>query len=127
MPLFSGNVWKVCAQPTVVGRRDTVSPLEPAAQMALIGKPQRRRHIDGLIPTRQKLPRFGQPQLNEPGMRRQVELSLKAAGKREAIGAGLPGQIGQADIVAQMGIEIVPRPLRSATVTVIFYASGYGT
>lgn len=80
--------------------------------MALIGKPQRRRHVDGLIPARQKLPCFGQPQLYEPGMRRQMKLALEAAGEREAIGAGLPGQIGEADIVAQMSIKIVPGPVR---------------
>ncbi|MNP24997.1 hypothetical protein D3C76_1177880 [compost metagenome] len=45
-------------------------------------------------------------------MRRQMKLALEAAGEREAIGAGLPGQIGEADIVAQMSIKIVPGPVR---------------
>lgn len=111
MPLFSGNVWKVCAQPSVMSRRYAISPLKPAPKVALIGKTQRGRDINGLIPSRQQLPRFGQPQLDKPGMRGQMELALEAAREREAIGAGHPGEVGEANVVTQMGIQIIPRPM----------------
>ncbi|MCY7168986.1 hypothetical protein MK528_11550, partial [Streptococcus gordonii] len=38
VPLFPASVWKVCAQPPIVGGCDSVSPLEPAPQVALIGE-----------------------------------------------------------------------------------------
>lgn len=90
MPLFIGNVWKVCAQPTVMRWRDTVRSLEPAPEMALVGKTERRRHVHRLLAQRQQLTRFGQPQLDQPRVRCQVELALKAAREGKTVGARLP-------------------------------------
>ena len=93
VPLFSGNVWKVCAQPTVVCRRNTVRPLEPATKMALIGKTYCRRHINRQFPIRQHLSGLCQAQLDKPGVRRKVKFALKAAGERKAIRPRLPRKV----------------------------------
>ena len=115
MPLFSGNVWKVCAQLTVMCRRNPVRPLEPAPKMTLIGKAQRCRHSDGLFPSRQELTCFCQPQLDKPGMRCHMEFSLETTGEGKAVCPCLPCQIGKADIVAHMRMHIVPRSMRHCT------------
>lgn len=107
MPLFSGNVWKVCAQPTVMGWRDPICPLKPPAKMALIGETQGRSYVGRLIAARQSLPCFRQTKLDKPGVRSQMKFTFKTTCQREAVGARLPREVRQTDIFTQMRIKII--------------------
>jgi hypothetical protein len=105
--LFSGNVWKVCAQPTVMGWRNTVCPLEPAPEVALVGKAQSRGDINRLLTARQALACFCQPQLDKPGVRSKVEFAFKTARQGKPVRPGFTRKIGQPDVIANMGIQVI--------------------
>ena len=112
MPLFIGNVWKVCAQPAVMSRRDTIRALEPAPEMALIGKTKRGGYHHRLFASPKQLTGFCQPQLNQPRVRGKMELPLKTAGQRKAICTRFPREIRKTDVVTDMRIKVIPRTMR---------------
>lgn len=112
MRACSEPVWKVCAALPIACWGQTVGALEPAPEVTLIGKTQIHGHCGGRVTTSQSTPRLGQPQLHQVGMWRQPESRLERAVEAETIYPGQIGEICQAHVIGQVGVEVVPSQSR---------------
>ncbi|MCY1447483.1 hypothetical protein D9M71_641080 [compost metagenome] len=80
--------------------------------MALVGKAQGHGHFGRRLALGEQAPRPGQAQLDQVSMRCNAERGLERAGQAKAVDAAGLGQVFQADIALQVGMQVVPRALR---------------
>ncbi|KAI1693483.1 hypothetical protein Ddc_22788 [Ditylenchus destructor] len=93
----SEGLERLCAV-QVFRRGDPVGPLEPAAQVALVGKADLGGDFGGGNTPGQQCARPPQPGVHQVGVRRQAEFAAELPGQGVAVHAGMLGHLVHAEI-----------------------------